>query len=353
MIRACCKSLAAIALALGLQGCNSISYYAQSVNGHFTMIAARQPVEELAADPSRSPEFREQMALAVDIRRFATEQLALPDNGSYRSYVDTHRDFVTWAVFATPEFSLDARTWCFPVFGCVPYRGYFSHAAAEKYAAAIARQGMDTYVGGVTAYSTLGWFSDPLVNTMLRFGKTYIAALVFHELAHQRIYLRDDSAFNEAFAVTVENSGVFKWLKRKGDAAARREYEADRSHERDFVSLVSETRAALKLVYDGPGSEEQKRAAKTAEIAKLRTRYRRIRNGRWRGYRGYDGWFDSPINNAKLSATAIYNDLVPAFVHLLALCSGDYERFYRAVEQIGALGREARAQALKGAKTCG
>lgn len=344
--------LATMTVVLGLQGCTSITYLAQSLNGHLEMISTLQPVEKLAADPSAPPKFRQQMARAIEIRRFATDVLALPDNGSYLSYADTHRDFVTWAVFATPELSLEPRTWCFPVFGCVPYRGYFSRTAAEEYAARTRQQGMDAYVGGVTAYSTLGWFRDPLVNTMLRHGETYIAALVFHELSHQRVYVHDDTAFNEAFAVAVENSGVTRWLKHRGDLAALQKYQADQDREKDFLSLVSETREALTAVYGGSGSDEEKRAAKAAAIENLRVRYRRLRDGRWNGYHGYDGWFEEPINNAKLAATAIYNDLVPAFSLLLDICSGDHEAFYRAIERIGAMKKDDRLQALRGAKQC-
>ncbi len=344
--------LATMAIVLGLQGCASVSYLAQSVGGHLEIISALQPVKKLAADPSRSPAFREQMQRAVEIRQFATEKLALPDNGSYLSYVDTRRDYVTWAVFATPEFGLEPLIWCFPVFGCVPYRGYFSRAAAQDFAAGLRDRGMDVHVGGVTAYSTLGWFRDPLVNTMLRYGETYIAALVFHELSHQKVYVSDDSAFNEAFAVTVENSGVVRWLKHRGDSAALRDYEVDRKREKDFLSLVSDAREALKAVYEGPGTERHKRVAKAAAIETLRARYRQVRDGRWNGYRGYDGWFGEPINNAKLAATAIYNDLVPAFTRLLDICSGNYEAFYRAVEHIGSLDRDKRVQALRATKDC-
>lgn len=341
-----------MATVLGLQGCTSVSYLAQSVSGHLEIISALQPVKKLAADPLQPPAFREQMLRAIEIRQFATETLALPDNGSYLSYVNTHRDYVTWAVFATPEFGLEPYIWCFPLFGCVPYRGYFSRAAAQEFAAGLSNQGMDVHVGGVTAYSTLGWFRDPLVNTMLRYGETYIAALVFHELSHQRVYVPDDSAFNEAFAVTVENSGVVRWLEHRGDSAALRDYEIERKREGDFLSLVSDTREELMAIYEGPGTGEQKRAAKAAAIETLRARYRKVRDGRWSGYRGYDGWFEEPINNAKLAATAIYNDLVPAFTRLLDTCSGNYEAFYRSVERIGALDRDKRVQALRETTEC-
>jgi predicted aminopeptidase len=342
----------AAVLVAGLSGCTGISYYAQSVNGHLEMLSARQPVAKLVDDPSQPAELRAEMALASDIRRYATDELALPDNASYRSYVDTGRDAVTWAVFAAPEFSLVPQTWCFPVFGCVPYRGYFSREAAIEFAKDVRDEGMDVHVTGITAYSTLGWFSDPLLNTMFRRDEAFLAALVFHELAHQRFYVRNDTAFNEAFAVTVETSGVRKWLKDRGDAAALGRYEAELKREADFLDLIAETRTELIGIYRGADSAAEKRAAKAAAIDRLRARYRRLRDGRWGGYAGYDGWFDAPINNAKLAATAVYNDLVPAFVDLFEACSGDYPKFYEAVRRIGALDKTKRLAALKAARRC-
>ena len=258
----------------GVTGCTSISYYAQSLKGHVEIMTARQDVGKLIDDPSTPEALRARMASASAIRQFATDELALPDNNSYRSYVDIGRDSVTWAVFAAPEFSLTPRTWCFPVFGCVPYRGYFSKKSATETAVELQRQGLDVYVTGITAYSTLGWSSDPLLSTMLSQDETYLAGLVFHELAHQRVYVNDDSAFNEAFAVAVETTGVRKWLRAAGDTAGLRRYEADRKRRTEFLALLSHTRDELTHVYDDAGTSDQKRAAKTAAIERLRMRYR-------------------------------------------------------------------------------
>lgn len=347
------RLIAAAVLLTGLYGCTGVSYYAQSLSGHLKIVSARQQVDELIDDPSKPSALRAQMALASAIRQFATDELALPDNDSYRTYVDTKRDYVTWAVFAAPEFSLNTRTWCFPAYGCVPYRGYFSEEAANEFARKMQRQGLDVYVGGITAYSTLGLLSDPLLNTMFRRDETYLSGLVFHELAHQRVYVAGDTAFNEAFAVAVETTGVKKWLAEKRDLATLRRYEADRRRNADFIALVSKTRIELKEIYAGPGSEEQKRAEKAAAIENLRARYRRMRNTKWGGYPGYDSWFDTPINNAKLATTAFYNDLVPGFIRLFELCSNEYPRFYEAVHRIGALDKGQRAKALKASNKCG
>lgn len=341
-----------VTLVSSLTGCIGISYYAQSLNGHLQITTARKSVAKLLTDPSTPEELRRQMASASAIRQFASDELALPDNASYRSYVDTGRDYVTWAVFAAPEFSLAPLSWCFPVFGCVPYRGYFSKKTAIETAVELQRQGHDVHVSGITAYSTLGWTSDPLLNTMLDQGETNLAALVFHELAHQRVYVNDDSPFNEAFAVAVETTGVKKWLRASGDTAGLRRYEASQKRSADFRTLVSQTRSELRQIYAGTGTSELKRTEKAAAINRLRLRYSQVRNKDWGGYNGYDGWFNAPINNAKLAATSVYNEKVPAFLRLFELCAGDYSRFYAAVQRIGALNRASRSEALDAARNC-
>ena len=335
-----------------LSGCASVSYYAQSLQGHVRIMSARQDVGKLIDDPSTPEALRAQMASATAIRRFATDELALPDNNSYRSYVDVGREAATWAVFAAPEFSLTPRAWCFPVYGCVPYRGYFSKQSATETALELQRQGLDVHVTGITAYSTLGWSSDPLLSTMLTQDETYLAGLIFHELAHQRVYVDDDSQFNEAFAVSVETTGVRRWLRAAGDTAGLRRYEADRKRHAHFLGLVSQTREELRHVYNKSGTLRQKRGAKTAALERLRTRYRKMRDSRWRGYRAYDAWFDTPINNAKLAAISIYSDQVTAFLRLFDLCSGDYPRFYASVQQLGKLDKVSRIDALAAADTC-
>ena len=351
-MRAFFRLVAAMIVVSGVTGCTAISYYAQSLEGHVQIMAARQDVAKLIDDPSTPEALRARMTSASAIRQFATDELALPDNNSYRSYVDIGRDSVTWAVFAAPEFSLTPGTWCFPVFGCVPYRGYFSKKSAIENAVELQDQGLDVHVTGITAYSTLGWSSDPLLSTMLGQDETDLAGLVFHELAHQRVYVSDDSAFNEAFAVAVETTGVRKWLRASGDTAGLRRYEADRKRRAEFLAILSQTRDELGHVYDGAGTSEQKRAAKKAAIERLRMRYRQMRDRRWGGYRGYDAWFDAPINNAKLAATSVYGDGVTAFLRLFDLCSGDYPRFYASVQRLGALDKSDRAEALEAADTC-
>ena len=341
-----------IGLLSALTGCIGPGYYVQSLKGHVEIMTARQDVGKLIEDPSTPEALRVRMAAAADVRRFASDELALPDNASYRSFVDVGRDYVTWAVFAAPEFSLAPQVWCFPVFGCVPYRGYFAKKSADELAQELEGQGLDVYVTGITAYSTLGWTSDPLLSTMFLRDKTYLASLVFHELAHQRVYVNDDTAFNEAFAVAVEMTGVRKWLRSIGDADGLRRYEAGLKRSDDFVALVAQARNELSKVYRTAGSYEDKRAAKAAVIERLRVRYRVTRDRDWDGYSGYDAWFESPINNAKLAATSVYSEQVPAFLRLFELCSQAYPRFYEAVRRLSAVDKAGRTAALKAAETC-
>ncbi len=345
------KMLAVMALLPALQACNP-AYYASSVGGHIKIVSSSQPVDRLLERRDINPDLKERLAISREIRDYASEQLALPDNNSYRRYVDTGREYVSWAVYSSPEFSVGFNTWCFPVYGCVPYRGYFSEEAAEAFAETLREQGMDVYVGGVPAYSSLGWFDDPLMNTMVIRGDVYLAGVVFHELAHQRVYVQNDSSFNEAFAVTVEENGVEKWLRERGEGAVLKDYEAGLRRYKDFQILVAETRQELARLYASDISVEEMREAKAREIERLRARYRRLRDGKWNGYRGFDRWFDEPINNARLATISVYGDLVSDFKRLFDLCAGNYERFYGAVEYLGQLERSEREKALKTASTC-
>ncbi|MDA4846753.1 aminopeptidase [Hoeflea poritis] len=335
-----------------LSGCESLSYYSQSLGGHLELVNSGQRIDRLIADPRSAPDLRAQLTEARAIRAFASERLALPDNNSYRSYVDTGREFVSWAVFATPELSLEVRTWCFPIVGCVPYRGYFSRQEAFSYAKELADGGDDVYVAGIPAYSTLGWTSDPLLNTMFLRGDTYLASVVFHELTHQVVYVRGDAAFNEAFAVSVEDSGTVLWLEHKDDKAGLKRYRLSQRRNADFQALVARTREELHGIYTGNGSDAEKRAEKAAAIERLRARYRRLKTRKWDGYSGYDAWFSEPINNAKLATISVYNDLEPAFSRLLELCASDYGRYYEAVRRIGRLDFARRREVLEGATRC-
>jgi predicted aminopeptidase len=319
-----------------MPGCSTVAYYHQAIKGHLGIMARREPIAAILIDQKRDAALIARLKKAQSIRDFASQELALPENDSYRSYVDVGRQYVTWSVYATPEFSLTLKQWCFPVAGCVPYRGYFSQRQALDFAAALRAEQLDVYIGGVIAYSTLGWFDDPLLNTMLVRDEIIMAGIMFHELAHQKVYIEDDTAFNEAFAEAVQQEGVKRWLRKNGTQEDLTAFKRYAQHRFTFLNLVEKTRTALAAVYASHTGVEPKRAAKRAIIEDMRTQYQRLKTS-WNGYRGYDRWFKEPINNAKLAAVAIYRDRVPDFVRLLKECGGDFRRFYAEVAKIGCL----------------
>ena len=322
--------------ALGpLGGC----YLLLSARGQLELNARRVPIERLLAAPDTAPELRRQLKLAARLRDFASRELALPDNDSYHSYADVGRPFVVWNVFAAPEFGVEPRTWCFPVAGCVAYRGYFSERRARDYGLVLEARGYDVAVTGVPAYSTLGHFADPVLNTMLRWDETELAALIFHELAHQLLYVTGDSAVNEAFATVVEHEGVRRWLDAAGRPPALADYQARQTRFREVAGLIAEGRARLRALYARPLPAPAKRAAKAEELERLRFAYaaRRAALGR-----GYDWLFDAGLNNARLLAVATYQDCVPGLEARLAASGGDLPRFYAAMRALARLGRSAR-----------
>ncbi|MDD0976528.1 aminopeptidase [Pseudomonas sp. TNT2022 ID681] len=332
-------------LLLGLlSGCSSVSYYSQLASGQWQLLRARQPVVEVVADPTRNATLRQHLAQAQKARAFASQQLKLPDNRSYRVYADIGRPFVLWNVFATPEFSLEPQTHCFPIAGCVAYRGYYQQGAARGAAALQKQQGMDVYVGGVEAYSTLGWFDDPILNTMLGWGDERLATLIFHELAHQRVYVQDDTEFNESFATFVEQEGTRQWRAARGLAPLP--VGAERQREQ-FVGLVLACRARLQALYAQPLSNAAMRAGKQAEFERLRRDYWQLRDTQWAGDKRFDAWINAPMNNAKLLPFGLYDQWVPGFAGLFAEVGGDWQAFYERVEVLGALPYEQRREALR------
>jgi predicted aminopeptidase len=345
--------LVAAAVVLLLPACSTLSYYAQSITGQVRLMYRREPVQALLANPAIDPSLKRQLRLSQDIREFASQTLALPDNDSYRSYVQLDQPFVVWSVFATPAFSLKPRQWCFPIVGCVPYRGYFSKAGARAFAKGLRTEGMDVYVGGVPAYSTLGWFDDPLLSSMLSQGEVATAAMIFHELAHQQVYAPGDAAFNEGFAVTVEKAGVRRWLRQRDGRGVVRAYEVAWRRKQEFFDLIENARARLSVLYAGADEKaiESTREAKQAVIGRMRADYRRLKQA-WNGYDGYDYWFKEPINNANLVAVAIYRDLVPHFERWLTACRRDFARFYRKVAELEKLKPAERKARLKSAPSC-
>jgi predicted aminopeptidase len=341
-------SVAALGLVALLAGCEAVGYYAQSIGGHLGVMAQSSPLDEAIASARYANDARlaQRLALAGSIRDFASRELALPDNGSYRRYANLHRPYVVWSVFATPELSLTLHKWCFLVVGCIDYRGYYAQADAERYAAELRAGGLEAYVAGVPAYSTLGYFDDPLLNTFLYLPEGELARLIFHELAHQVVYVRNDTAFNESFATAVETAGVARWMAIDASADARASYQQYDGRRRQFRALLLETRGRLDAVYRGTLDDDGKRAAKARIFDDMRARYARLK-AEWGGYSGYDRWFNQPLTNAHLAAVATYQQWVPSFLSLLAQSGGDWKRFYAQAKRIGALPRAEREAVLR------
>ncbi|OGA25793.1 MAG: hypothetical protein A3I02_04895 [Betaproteobacteria bacterium RIFCSPLOWO2_02_FULL_67_26] len=329
-----------------ISGCANVGYYWQSVKGQIDVWSRQRSIAEVLQDTDAPEGTRDRLARVLRMREFAVRELGLPDNASFTRYADLERPYVVWNVFATPELSLKPLSWCFAFVGCVSYRGYFSKEEAERFAAELAKQGHDVYVGGVPAYSTLGWFADPVLNTVIGYSNPRLALLIFHELAHQVTYVRDDSVFNESFAVAVEREGVKRWLARHGTARDKATYERGLARRDDFLRLVVTYRGRIKVLYQSGLDPDTMRARKQETFAEMVRDYERLKAG-WDGFAGYDRWFAQGPNNAHLASVALYTQMVPAFQALLAREGGDLPRFYKAVRELARLPRAERVAALR------
>ncbi|TWO67929.1 aminopeptidase [Caenimonas sedimenti] len=349
-------SVAALAVAatVCLSGCANLGYYWQSVTGHLKVMNAAKPVGDWLADEGTPERIRQKLALSQRIRDYAVRELHLPDNPSYRRYADLHRTAAVWNVVAAPIYSLELKTWCFPVTGCVGYRGYYDEAAARAEAEIQRRLGYEANVYPVPAYSTLGLMNwaggDPLLNTFIHYPEGELARLLFHELAHQVVYAKNDTMFNESFATAVERLGGARWLATEASEQARADYAAFDDRRRAFRALSRATRDRLKLVYETPGtSDEQKEAGKRAAMEQFRADYAKLRSG-WTGdpalWRGYDRWVER-ANNAFFGTQAAYDELVPGFEALFHEAGGDWKRFYDAARALAALPKPERHKKLK------
>ena len=328
-------------------GCAQFGYYLQSVRGQFDIWSRETPIEDLIEDTASPQALREKLALVLKAREFASAELGLPQNRSYRRYADVERPFVVWNVFAAPEFSTKPVKWCFVMAGCVSYRGYFSKADAEEFAAAAAANGHDVYVGGVPAYSTLGWFADPVLNTFVNYPPVELARIIFHELSHQVVYVKDDSVFNESFAVAVEREGVKRWIAKNGSVHDRQTFEKMQARRADFTGLVQTYRTRLNALYRQGGAPETMRAAKQQLFDDMRRDYSQLKTS-WGGFAGYDRWFSQAPNNALLASVAIYTQRVPVFEALLLEAGGDLPKFFEAVKVLARQDGAAREAALRG-----
>ena len=350
--------LAAILL-VGLTGCQSLGYYKQAIQGQCRIYWAQHSIEKVVKDPRTPEALKEKLGLVLELRKFADRELHLPPNGHYLKYADLQRRFVVWNVYAAPELSLEPKRWWYPLVGSLKYRGYFSELHARKYATNLIHDGYDVFVGGVEAYSTLGWFHDPVLNTFIHHTPADLAEIIFHELTHQKVFAKGDTDFNEALATAVAEEGVRRWLETRGDTNALRQYVVSEQRNEQFVQLVTDARNQLKQLYgdvdegEAKGGaapavpDEVKRREKEKILDNLKLRYAKMKAD-WGGYAGYDNWFGRPINNAQLNTIAAYYDLVPYFQRLLQSEHGDLKKFYKAAQKLADMhDKDARHEALK------
>lgn len=322
---------------LPLSGC----YYLQAAQGQMAVLAKREPISKVLAKPDTDAQLRKRLEYVQAARAFASSELGLPENRSYTSYADIKRRYVSWNVFAAPEFSVEPKQWCFPIAGCVVYRGYFSEAAAERYALHLRTRGYDAAVSGVPAYSTLGHFDDPVLSSMLNWNDAQIAATLFHELAHQVVYVSDDSAFNESFATVVEAAGLERWLSAQQRSSDWQNWQVQQQRAAQFYALLLRGRERLRDWYGIGANSETLLAGKQQRLGELKFEYTLLKQS-WQGYAGYDHWFGRALSNADFVAIATYQRCVPAFQQLLASVSGDMPRFYDAVKKMARRDKPAR-----------
>lgn len=338
--------------ALVLAGCETSRYYGQAIRGHGGILLKQSSIRDVLESPKTAPATKERLRQVLALRRFAEDSLGLPAGQHYLNYAELATPYVVWNVYASPEFSLEAEDWWYPVVGRLSYRGYFSERMARECAEKLEARGLDVFVGGVDAYSTLGWFKDPVLNTFLDRDEVGLADLIFHELAHQKLFVKGDTDFNEAFATAVAREGVRRWLRSQGDEQLAASYEVLVGRQDAFLNLVLQTRRRLESLYERheqePGGEDSPdvwRRQKLDLLAKLRTDYEALKAG-WNGGVHFDSWFDWPVNNARLNAESTYHEWVPGFENLLARVGGDLSEFYARVEVAGKLPEEERERTL-------
>lgn len=348
------RALAIVLASVSFTACSALEgpgYLWQSIDGHLSLMWRARPIAQMLDDPTTDEALRRKLLLVREARAFASSSLGLPDNGSYTRYVALDQPFVLWNVFAAPPLSIELHRWCFPFAGCVGYRGYYDKADAERFAARLADQGYDTQVAGVPAYSTLGWFDDPMPSSVLRLPDPEIARLIFHELAHQVVYVGGDTTFNESFATAVEEAGLERWLHHReaidGDPRPAAAWAERRRRRDDFLGLVRQARDRLAAIYGSDETDEHKLAAKAEVLTRMRADYRDLRR-QWGGFAGYDRWFERPLGNAHLASIGAYADLLPGFRQLLAEQGGDLPAFHAAVRRLAELPPALRRDALGG-----
>lgn len=342
-----CLSLSfALLLMMTSNSCSTLSYYRQSITGHFDILIKSRPIEAMLKNNDLTAELRKKLLQSIKIRKYASDVLFLPANDSYSSYVDLDRKYVLWNIVATPEFSLEPLKWCYLIVGCLTYRGYFSKDDATMYAEQLKSKGYDVHVAGVTAYSTLGWFDDPVINTMLQYDFTFLAKVIYHELAHQLIYFADDTEFNEAFADTVAEHGVRRWLTDENLNKEVEDFEQSLLREKQFNQLVLKYKVKLENLYQSSQAKNLLLFKKETIFRDMKSDYEKLRIS-WNGHDDYKTWFDSELNNAKLALVLTYKDLVPEFFEILNRENFNLEHFYQAISQLENCNKTERRQYLR------
>jgi len=359
--RKSCSLLFVLLLAFTWVGCENLRYYNQAINGQYQILTSKRSIDKVMADQTTPPALKEKLQSVCDIRTFAEHELKLPAHGQYSQYADVHRRFVVWNVYAAEEFSLEPKWWTFPIVGKASYRGYFSEKEARAYGEKLKKEGYDVYVTGIEAYSTVGWFRDPVLNTFIDNTEVDLAETLFHELAHQTAFASGDTDFNEAFATAVAEEGLRRWMSSSSNTNSYAEYQSSLERKEQFLHIVMNARTQLEHLYDqpvatkvelaslssvSPTTLDDKRQRKQQIIANLRAEHQKIKNSAWGGNPEYDNWFNKPINNAKLNTVATYYELVPAFNNLLGKCDSNLTRVYAEVRRIAKLPKDERRAVL-------
>lgn len=344
-------ALAAGLFLVGVVSCSTARFYSQALGGQLEIMRKARPVKKVLADPATKPLLREKLTTAGDILAFAKSELHLPAESQYDRYTNLGRRYVVWVVFAAPEFSVEPKKWRYPLLGSLSYRGFFKEELAKAEAARLEAEGLDVYIGGVEAYSTLGFLRDPLLNTFMGRGDADLAELICHELTHQRLYLPGDTDFNEAFATAVGREGARRWLRARGRTTDLERYEKEMRVEQEFIALVLQTRQELKDTYAKPhADDEARRKAKASVLATLRQHADAL-DRRYGGSLKIERWFAKPVNNARLGTISTYHEMLPGFEAMLKSHHGDLEAFYKQVAGMRKLTKkERRHQVMEAAK---
>ena len=340
--------LCGVLIVVCFSGCENIGYYRQAVAGEYQILAHQKPIPVLVAASNTPAALRKELVDVLKIREFAATDMKEPADENYLKYTDLHRRFVVWNVNVAPPLSLSPKVWWFPIVGEASYRGYFSEKAAVRYAERWKKKGWDVYVDGIEVYSTLGWFHDPVLNTFINEPEGNLAEIIFHELAHRRLFVPSDTDFNEAFATAVSMEGIRRWFNANKQPQEFERYHTEAEREHQFIKLVMDIRPKLEAVYDDPTlSDAVKLERKKEVIAELRHNYETLKNQQWGGNKDYDAWFAEPINNAKLNTIAAYYQLEPAFEALIRANGGDMEKFFHAVEGLAKMPLAQRHEELR------